>query len=241
MHKLYTDGTHHKQLDCAGIGGYIRQAEHIFLKFSEEISEKKYFNHHEHMAVIYGLEKALKMNIHNIKVYCDMNYCSRYLNKNLSNFVPKSKNATNQELVLKIIALAKQFESITFCYIPREKNTKAHKLANAIYSKRKIVFKVAPLQNCRKNKTQELHSLPGFPVFLEPSKSIIFSTFDFHVEIKINCLVSFQSKEINLMRYPFKKDIVDAVKNFTKDFSPEEKINFYIDQKSDFIKTILFS
>ena len=78
-------------------------------------------------------------------------------------------------------------------------------------------------------------------MFLEPSKIIIFSTFDFHVEIKINCLVSFQSKEINLMRYPFKKDIVDAVKNFTKDFSPEEKINFYIYQKSDFIKTILFS
>jgi ribonuclease HI len=240
MHKLYTDGTYHSHIDCAGIGGYIRQEEETIFKFSEEISEEKYYNHHEHVAVIYGLKKALEMNIHDIRVYSDMDYCSKYLNQDLNTFNPKSNNATNQELVFKIIALAKQFSSITFCHVPREKNKKAHKLANAVYSKRKVAFKVEPPHKGRKKKIQELCSLSGFPVFSEPTQSITFFTFNSYVEIKLTDLVSQEFKELRLMRYPFKKDMVDAVKELTKDFPPEEKVNFYRDQESDFLETILF-
>lgn len=89
------------------------------------LGEKQTNNYAEYMGLIFGLEKALKMNITNISVQGDS---LLVINQLTNKYKCKSENLI--ELYAKATELSKQFKSIEFNHILRNKNKRADELSN---------------------------------------------------------------------------------------------------------------
>ncbi|MCF7846893.1 MAG: ribonuclease HI family protein [Candidatus Gracilibacteria bacterium] len=82
-------------------------------------------NFAEYTGLIRGLELALENKITELEVFLDSNLIVEQMSGNW-----KIKNANLRPLWERACALREQFEAIQFAHIPREKNTRADRLAN---------------------------------------------------------------------------------------------------------------
>lgn len=71
-YRLYTDGSYRKHLSLAGIGGHlIDENDNVLFKFSEKIPESESLKHHESIAMLHGLTKALEHGIKELECFSD--------------------------------------------------------------------------------------------------------------------------------------------------------------------------
>lgn len=127
QYKLYTDGSYLRKDVLSGYGGHIIAPNgDTVLEFSEQILNPALFNEFESLGMKRGLELCLENGIKNVICYTDEQNLSKIYNIQTSNLAEiYAKTTTLKE----ILALKKQFETISFEYVPRSKNKKADKLA----------------------------------------------------------------------------------------------------------------
>jgi ribonuclease HI len=124
IYNLYTDGSHSVELNIAGMGGILLDAEQreVFT-FSEPITN--HMAYHELHAMEHGLKKALEAGVKHIVCHTDSIRNAHSLDKKEL----KEDHSENTSLFNNVIRLSQQFESISFKYIPRNENKKADHLA----------------------------------------------------------------------------------------------------------------
>jgi len=108
-----------------GIGYVIYKNNEIIYKEGAVISEYNTNNFAEYSALVAGLEKAIELDINNLKVFGDSLLIIKQLN---GEYKVRSNNI--KELFLKSSTLKESFKNISFEHIFREKNKLADWLAN---------------------------------------------------------------------------------------------------------------
>lgn len=127
---IFTDGGSRGNPGPAGAGAIIRilNKENFFKKF---LGETRTNNEAEYEALILALKKVKlligkeKAKKSSLICYSDSELMVRQLNHQY-----KIKEENIQKLFLEIWNLTLDFRKIQFVYIPREKNSRADKLAN---------------------------------------------------------------------------------------------------------------
>jgi len=111
--------------DIAGIGGYLKCPDgNIIWTFSEVVKEKKLNAKHELLALEAGILRCINDKITHLKCHSDLDSLSKNLNSD------DLKQVLRRNPVFsRIVSLLDNFESITFNYIPRNKNHKADQLS----------------------------------------------------------------------------------------------------------------
>lgn len=127
---LFTDGNAFPRAKRSGFGGYITSPEgEIIMEFTEQVRLRKYSHNFEVLGIIRGLKLALQYGVKDIVSYCDDKNTTQRLTEIFEEGVFDVSNAQKPELFYKIIEIAKNFNSISFRYISREKNKKADSLS----------------------------------------------------------------------------------------------------------------
>ena len=127
---LFFDGCSKGNPGPSGIGSVIYELDenNVWKELwagSQFLSNTSTNNQSEYNALIMGLTKALELNISLLDVYGDSLLVIQQTNGKY-----KVSNTGLLPLHQKIIELKKQFQTITFSHIPREKNTRADYLSN---------------------------------------------------------------------------------------------------------------
>jgi ribonuclease HI len=128
--KLFTDGNSFPRAKRSGFGGYIQSPEgEPILEFTEQVRESQYMHSFEILGIIRGLKLALQYGIKNIVSYCDDKNTTQRLIEIFDQGVYAVSKEQKPELYNKVIELSKEFDSISFQYIPRENNKRADHLS----------------------------------------------------------------------------------------------------------------
>ncbi|MFY9604585.1 MAG: ribonuclease HI family protein [bacterium] len=123
---LYIDGAARGNPGPAGIGVVIFDQEEVVLaKLAEYIGETTN-NVAEYRALLRGLEEALHYGADEIKVFSDSQLLVRQINGEY-----QVKHPNLKPLYRDALSLIQQFPRVQISHIPREKNKRADKLANA--------------------------------------------------------------------------------------------------------------
>jgi len=120
---IYIDGGSRGNPGPAGAGIIIKTKENTH-SFSIPLGNQTN-NYAEYEALLFSLKEASKLNLDDITIYSDSELL---VNQMKGIYKVKSPNLINS--YKKAITLAKNFRSIKFTHIPREKNKEADKLAN---------------------------------------------------------------------------------------------------------------
>lgn len=128
--KLFSDGNAFPRAKRSGFGGFIQNPEgEIILEFTEQVRERKYSHNFEILGIIRGMKLALQYGIKDLISYCDDKNTTQRLSEIFEEDLFAVSEAQKPELFHKVIELAKNFDSISFQYIPRENNKKADNLS----------------------------------------------------------------------------------------------------------------
>jgi len=127
---LFFDGCSKGNPGPSGIGAVLYELDenNVWKELwagSQFLSNASTNNQSEYNALIMGLTKALELNISLLDVYGDSLLVIQQTNGNY-----KVSNTGLIPLHQKVIELKKQFQTITFAHIPREKNARADYLSN---------------------------------------------------------------------------------------------------------------
>jgi len=122
---LFFDGCSKGNPGPSGIGAVIYENDIEIWCDSKYLSNYSTNNQSEYNALIFGLTKALELNISLLDVYGDSLLVIQQTNGKY-----KVSNAGLLPLHQKVMELKKQFQNITFTHIPREKNVRADYLSN---------------------------------------------------------------------------------------------------------------
>ena len=130
-YKLYFDG---KAVPNPGKGSAaaVLYANDVILFQVGKYLEKTTNNEAEYLGLIIGLKECLKRGHRNIKVYGDSNLV---IEQSAGRW--KVNNLGLIDLHSQVKELSKQFESISFTHVYREKNTKADELTNIVFDSKK--------------------------------------------------------------------------------------------------------
>ena len=121
---LYTDGSSLGNPGRSGIAFIFYTPEHKLIKRVGKFVGYTTNNVAEYLALIYGMQEALKIGAKSLICYSDSELLVRQLK---GEYKVRSKNLLlfyNQVKHLKSL-----FETVTFCHIPRDDNIEADKLA----------------------------------------------------------------------------------------------------------------
>lgn len=129
-YKLFTDGNSFPRAKRSGFGGFIESPEgEIIMEFTEEVRLRKYSHNFEILGIIRGLKLALQHGVKNLISYCDDKNTTQRLIEIFEENIFEVSAAQKPELFHRVIEIAKSFDTISFVYIPREKNKKADNLS----------------------------------------------------------------------------------------------------------------
>jgi ribonuclease HI len=121
----YVDGASRGNPGPSGIGVSIQDDKNNVIKEIKEYIGLKTNNVAEYIAVIRALKELKKMKISNGIINLDSE-----LVVNQINGIYRTKDNVLRDLLLQIKEIEKEFSSIKYNYIPRNKNKIADKLAN---------------------------------------------------------------------------------------------------------------
>jgi len=121
----YVDGASRGNPGPSGIGVSIQDDKNNVIKEIKEYIGLKTNNVAEYIAVIRALKELKKMKISNGIINLDSE-----LVVNQINGIYRTKDNVLRDLLLQIKEIEKEFSSIKYNYIPRNKNKVADKLAN---------------------------------------------------------------------------------------------------------------
>ncbi|MCX6807732.1 MAG: ribonuclease HI family protein [Patescibacteria group bacterium] len=124
-HLLFTDGGARGNPGIGGAGAILSDAQGIILGKASQKLGICTNNQAEYMALILGLNLAIKNKISELTVFMDSNLVVEQVSGNF-----KVKNADLKKLFLDVQKLILKFKKISFKHIPRAKNKLADKLAN---------------------------------------------------------------------------------------------------------------
>ena len=122
---LYTDGGSRNNPGPAATGFLIKTEGGRTLKQGGKFLGRATNNEAEYYALIEGLREARKFNPSHLTCFLDS---SLVVNQLTGRF--KIKEARLRQLIFKIKTLEKEFGSIQYGYIPREKNQEADAIVN---------------------------------------------------------------------------------------------------------------
>uniref|UniRef100_A0A6C0D8X1 RNase H type-1 domain-containing protein n=1 Tax=viral metagenome TaxID=1070528 RepID=A0A6C0D8X1_9ZZZZ len=134
-YKLYFDG---KAVPNPGKGSAaaVLYGNDIILFEVGKYLEKTTNNQAEYLGLIIGLQECLKRGFRNIKVYGDSKLV---IEQSAGRWKVNHTNLI--DLHSQVKELVKQFQSISFTHVYREKNTKADELTNIVFdSKRNLNY-----------------------------------------------------------------------------------------------------
>jgi ribonuclease HI len=124
-YNLYFDGCSKGNPGKAGAGAVLYMDNKEIFADSIFVGERETNNSSEYNGLIYGLERALELNIRNINVFGDS---LLVINQMLGNYQVKSENLIHLYKYAK--DLASKFETISFTHVLRNKNKRADQLSN---------------------------------------------------------------------------------------------------------------
>ncbi len=122
---LYTDGASRGNPGKAGAGVILYDAAGQILSESKRFLGTCTNNEAEYRALILGLETALKLQQHNVKIYLDSELVVRQMEG-----LYKIKNANLARFAMEAKKLLTFFKSYSIQHVPRHKNAEADRLAN---------------------------------------------------------------------------------------------------------------
>ncbi len=123
---IYTDGASRGNPGLAAVGAVIFDGEKVLAELRNFLGEQTN-NWAEYEAVAQVLEKAHELNLmdREIEIRLDSKLVAEQLSGNW-----KIKSDTIREQHRKVTEILKDFESVIYVHVPREKNTYADRLAN---------------------------------------------------------------------------------------------------------------
>ncbi len=127
---LYSDGNSFPRAKRSGFGGYLEAPDgSIVLEYSEEIKDSQNYHDFELLGIIRGLKIAADKKIPNIVSHCDHKTTILKLKHIFETQQFHEPGHLKADLVKEIVDISKNFESIVFEYVPREKNKYADLLS----------------------------------------------------------------------------------------------------------------
>ena len=123
---ILTDGAAEPNPGPAAIGAAIKDEQGRILSVISQSIGKATNNQAEYRAIITALETALKLNVSHVQIRSDSQLIVRQINGQY-----RVKEASLKPLHQRVKQLQSQFKGFTISYIPGERNTEAHNLANA--------------------------------------------------------------------------------------------------------------
>ena len=133
---LYTDGGSRNNPGPAAIGFLIKAESGQTLKKGGRFLGQATNNEAEYHALIEGLKEAKKFDSRYLICFLDSSLVVNQLNG-----VFKIKEARLRGLIFEVKTLEKEFKSIQYCYVPREKNKEADAIVNQILDEQAGNFK----------------------------------------------------------------------------------------------------
>ena len=124
---LYTDGGARGNPGPAGIGAVIKDKNNQTIKEVGKFIGNTTNNEAEYRALIEGLVACLDKTVSEVNCYSDSKLVVNQLNGDF-----KVKNAKMKIFYKEVKRLERNFDKITYTYIPRDKNTEADSLVNEV-------------------------------------------------------------------------------------------------------------
>ena len=121
--EIYIDGASKGNPGHSGIGVVIYKEGQVIKRISSYIGRATN-NVAEYTALIYALEEALLLKAKSLKINTDSQLLARQLNK-----IYRVKHKGIINLYNRAVHLLTGFEKVLICFIPREENHRADKLA----------------------------------------------------------------------------------------------------------------
>jgi ribonuclease HI len=154
--RLYTDGSYHKELKVAGIGGYLLDSDDkLVFDFSEKLENTEDFGQHENLALLYGLKKALQYGVQNIECYSDAKGLIMVCNR------VRRESCHGNPLLLAVFDLKPEFENINFHHLLRKNNKLADYLAGKSLREHKNTLMPSKPRSFFKNRQKDLLHIPN--------------------------------------------------------------------------------
>ena len=122
---LYTDGASRGNPGHGGAGAYLTAPDSAVVGAFKRYLGKVTNNEAEYMALILGLDEAAKAGATDLEVRMDSELVVRQLTG-----VYKIRHQALADLARMVRFKEQKFTRVTYCHVPREKNTVADKLAN---------------------------------------------------------------------------------------------------------------
>lgn len=131
---IYTDGGARGNPGPAGVACVIYDEKGKLIGQYSKFIGTTTNNQAEYQALIFGLEKAKEISAKKVKCFLDSELISKQLTGQY-----RIKDKDLKPLFAKILRLTNRFDSVTFRYIPREKNKLADKLVNLAINKGNLI------------------------------------------------------------------------------------------------------
>lgn len=127
---LHTDGGARGNPGPAGIGVAIYDTDQQLVATCSDYIGEATNNQAEYKALIAGLDKAADLKGQELNCYLDSELVVRQLNGQY-----RVKDTQLAELLGEVLKKAKNFKSVSYHHVPREKNKKADQLVNLAIDK----------------------------------------------------------------------------------------------------------
>lgn len=124
---IFTDGGARGNPGPSAVGFVIKDVKGNTVKEMGKYIGKATNNEAEYSALIEGLSSAVRKGVKDIDCFLDSTLVVNQLNGNF-----KVKNIRIKKLWLKVKEIEKNFKSVSYCHIPREKNFEADALVNEV-------------------------------------------------------------------------------------------------------------
>lgn len=129
---IYTDGGSRGNPGPAGIGVVLYNSDGLAVEKVSEFIGEATNNQAEYNALIVGLQEAQNFKAKSVHCYLDSELVVKQLKGQY-----KVKNKNMKPLFTIVQGLIKNFESVKFSHVPREKNKEADRLVNEALDKEK--------------------------------------------------------------------------------------------------------
>lgn len=125
MYYLYVDGASRGNPGPSAIGVVIEAEYGYVIDMWGDYIGIATNNVAEYMALIRGMEKLLELKIREVKIFSDSELLVKQLNGEY-----RVKDKKLRKLFVRVKELEKEFNTILYQHIPRDRNTRADSLAN---------------------------------------------------------------------------------------------------------------